>query len=45
MNSKVEDVTDLVRADGSVKPLRPSFEFMKPRLSRWIALGLGSGLS
>jgi len=45
MNSKVEDVTDLVRADGSVKPLRPSFEFMRPRLSRWIALGFGSGLS
>jgi phosphatidylglycerophosphatase A len=45
MNSKVEDVTDLVRADGTIKPLRPTFEFMKPRLSRWIALGLGSGLS
>ena len=45
MNGKVEDVTDLVRADGTVKPLRPTFEFMKPRLSRWIALGLGSGLS
>lgn len=24
---------------------RPSFAFMKPRLSRWIALGFGSGLS
>ena len=23
----------------------PSFEFMKPRLSRWIALGFGSGLA
>lgn len=23
----------------------PSFEFMKPRLSRWIALGFGGGLS
>ena len=45
MNGKVEDVTDLVRADGTVKPLRPTFDFMKPRLSRWIALGLGSGLS
>jgi phosphatidylglycerophosphatase A len=45
MNNKLEDVTDLVRADGSVKPVPPSFEFMKPRLSRWIALGLGSGLS
>lgn len=45
MNSKAEDVTDLVRSDGTVKPLRPTFEFMKPRLSRWIALGLGSGLS
>jgi phosphatidylglycerophosphatase A len=45
MNSKAEDVTDLVRADGTVKPARPTFEFMKPRLSRWIALGFGSGLS
>jgi len=45
MNDKLEDVTDLVRADGSVRPLAPSFEFMKPRLSRWVALGLGSGLS
>ena len=45
MNSKAEDVTDLVRADGSIKPARPTFEFMKPRLSRWIALGFGSGLS
>jgi phosphatidylglycerophosphatase A len=45
MNNKLEDVSDLVRADGSVKPLSPSFDFMKPRLSRWIALGLGSGLS
>jgi phosphatidylglycerophosphatase A len=45
MNSKLEDVTDLVRADGTVGPLAPSFDFMKPRLSRWIALGLGSGLS
>jgi phosphatidylglycerophosphatase A len=24
---------------------RPTFAFMKPRLSRWIALGFGSGLS
>ncbi len=45
MNSKVEDVTDLVRTDGTIKPLRPTFEFMKPRLSRWIAFGFGSGLS
>ena len=45
MNGKVEDVTDLVRADGTIKPLRPTFDFMKPRLSRWIALGAGSGLS
>lgn len=45
MNSKAEDVTDLVRTDGSIKPLQPTFDFMKPRLSRWIALGFGSGLS
>lgn len=45
MNSEAEDVTDLVRADGTLRPLRPTFEFMKPRLSRWIALGFGSGLS
>lgn len=45
MNSKAEDVTDLVRSDGAVKPPTPTFEFMKPRLSRWIALGFGSGLS
>ena len=45
MNHKAEDVTDLVRADGTVRPPQPSFEFMKPRLSRWIAFGLGSGLS
>lgn len=45
MNRDVEDVTDLVRADGKVRPQRPTFDFMKPRLSRWIALGLGSGLS
>lgn len=45
MNNKLEDVTELVRADGSIRPLAPSFDFMKPRLSRWIALGLGSGLS
>jgi phosphatidylglycerophosphatase A len=45
MNGKAEDVTDLVRSDGTIKPLRPTFEFMKPRLSRWIALGVGSGLS
>ncbi len=45
MNGKAEDVTDLVRSDGTIKPLRPTVEFMKPRLSRWIALGLGSGLS
>ena len=45
MNSKAEDVTDLVRTDGTVKPARPTFDFMKPRLSRWIALGFGSGLS
>jgi phosphatidylglycerophosphatase A len=24
---------------------RPTFNFMKPRLSRWVALGAGSGLS
>jgi phosphatidylglycerophosphatase A len=45
MNGKAEDVTDLVRADGTIKPVRPTVDFMKPRLSRWIALGLGSGLS
>lgn len=45
MNDKVEDVTDLRRADGSFGRIRPNFEFMKPRLSRWIALGFGSGLS
>jgi phosphatidylglycerophosphatase A len=26
-------------------PARPSFAFMRPRLSRWIAFGFGSGLS
>jgi phosphatidylglycerophosphatase A len=45
MNSEAEDVTDLVRTDGTIRPLRPTFDFMKPRLSRWIALGFGSGLS
>jgi phosphatidylglycerophosphatase A len=45
MNSEAEDVTDLVRTDGTITPLRPTFDFMKPRLSRWIALGFGSGLS
>ena len=44
-DNKVEDVTDLVRADGTFGRIRPTFEFMKPRLSRWIAFGLGSGLS
>jgi len=44
-DNKVEDVTDLVRADGTFGRVRPTFEFMKPRLSRWIAFGLGSGLS
>ena len=42
-DNKVEDVTDLVRADGTFGRIRPTFEFMKPRLSRWIAFGLGSG--
>ncbi|MDO4906069.1 MAG: phosphatidylglycerophosphatase A [Lautropia sp.] len=45
MNDKAEDVTDLVRADGTYGRIRPNFDFMKPRLSRWIALGFGSGLS
>lgn len=45
MKPDVDDVTDLVRADGTVRPQRPSFAFMKPRLSRWIALGFGSGLA
>lgn len=45
MNDKAEDVTDLVRADGRFGKIRPTFDFMKPRLSRWIALGFGSGLS
>jgi len=45
MNSKADDVTDLVRSDGTLKPPQPTFDFMKPRLSRWIALGFGSGLS
>ena len=44
-DNKAEDVTDLVREDGSFGRIRPSFEFMKPRLSRWIAFGLGSGLT
>ena len=42
-DNKVEDVTDLVRADGTFGRIRPTFEFMKPRLSRWIAFGLGMG--
>ena len=33
-DNKAEDVTDLVREDGSFGRIRPSFEFMKPRLSR-----------
>lgn len=45
MNDKVEDVTDLVRPDGTFGRIRPSFDFMKGRLSRWIAFGFGSGLS
>lgn len=45
MSDKAEDVTDLVRADGTYGRIRPTFDFMKPRLSRWIALGFGSGLS
>lgn len=44
-DNKAEDVTDLVRADGSFGRIRPTFDFMKPRLSRWIAFGLGSGLT
>lgn len=43
--SDIEDVTDLVRADGTFGRIKPTFEFMKPRLSRWIAFGFGSGLS
>lgn len=27
------------------KPVRPDLAFMRPKLSRWIALGFGSGLS
>ncbi|MDO5103586.1 MAG: phosphatidylglycerophosphatase A [Lautropia sp.] len=42
--NRAEDVTDLVRADGTFGRIRPTFDFMKPRLSRWIAFGLGSGL-
>ncbi|MDO4637934.1 MAG: phosphatidylglycerophosphatase A [Lautropia sp.] len=42
---KVEDVTDLVSPNGTFGRIRPTFDFMKTRLSRWIALGLGSGLS
>ena len=45
MASDAEDVTDRLLPDGRVRPLRPDFAFMKPRLSRWVALGLGSGLS
>lgn len=41
----IEDVTDLVRADGTFGRIKPTYEFMKPRLSRWIAFGFGSGLS
>ena len=43
--SNAEDVTDLVRSDGRVRPIRPDFAFMRQRLSRWVALGCGSGLS
>ena len=41
----IEDVTDLVRADSTFGRIKPTYEFMKPRLSRWIAFGFGSGLS
>lgn len=36
-----------VRAEavGPPPPGRPTFAFMRPRLSRWVALGFGSGLS
>lgn len=36
-----------VRAEtvGPSPPVPPTFAFMRPRLSRWIALGFGSGLS
>lgn len=40
-----DDVTDLVSEDGKLRLPSPSFAFMKPRLSRWIALGFGSGLA
>ncbi|MGE0802975.1 MAG: phosphatidylglycerophosphatase A [Lautropia sp.] len=45
MTSDAEDVTDLVRSGAPVRPVRPDFAFMRPRLSRWIALGCGSGLA
>ncbi|MGE0315615.1 MAG: phosphatidylglycerophosphatase A [Lautropia sp.] len=45
MTTDFDDVTDLVSEDGRVRRPRPSFAFMRPRLSRWIALGFGSGLA
>ncbi len=45
MTTDFDDVTDLVSDDGKVRRPRADFAFMKPRLSRWIALGFGSGLA
>ena len=45
MATDFDDVTDLVNEDGKVHLPRPSIAFMKPRLSRWVAFGFGSGLA
>lgn len=45
MIQPIEDVTELILPDGRVGRPRVDFAFMKPRLSRWLSLGFGSGLS
>jgi phosphatidylglycerophosphatase A len=44
MMTEFDDVTERVRAGEKAAP-RPTLDFMKPRFSRWVALGFGSGLA
>lgn len=44
MMTEIDDVTERLRADAR-GALRPDLAFMKPRFSRWVAFGFGSGLT
>lgn len=47
MNRKRVGVTEVTQGATDAEPVvrRPDFAFMRPRLSRWIALGFGAGLA